>query len=108
MIHKIQNEQGKEVGFIEGDTYYTIRDFKKNQIFHHYDNAVGVDVKIIRQLVKNNVEFMEFTLINFNSFPFKVRVSLHGFLKESERVCFFGGRNSTPQRILSVWKMERR
>lgn len=110
MKHEIFNARKQQVGYVEGDTYFTTRSYKKGQIFiaPKYKSAVGLDISIIRDLIKNNVKKLQIEIQDFEKKPFVIRISLMDFLIKSKQVNFdkkLKNRNIThysEQRILSM------
>ena len=116
MIIPIYAETGKKVGHFDTSnfTYYTIRDYKLNQIFWKKDfgNAVGISKNIIKELIRIGLKYsnkddvddilkeikLRFTLLNFDKETVAYEISLFDFLKNSVETFFAGKENADRQR----------
>ena len=96
------NPKGQEVGLVENNIYKTARCNHKKEIFRHkkyfngvyINNAVAIQKSILDDLLRKNVEWVEFTIIGIERISFRkyIKTSLiknHGVL-----MCFDKG-NST-------------
>ena len=108
MKTQVMDRLNRIIGFIDEDTYYTIRDNEKGQIFQHpkYLSAVGLSIDIIRQLLRANVRKLNYFIVNFEKESFNAIIDFKEFLIKSKEVQF-GGVNSDPQRILSLKEFTR-
>ena len=88
MKNSIYNQKKQKVGEVDtlDKTYYTQRDAKLGQVFHHFGNAVGVDVFILKQLIQMNVKFICILVTNFKQREsFYIVSDLFYFIEHSEK-----------------------
>lgn len=86
---KVYSSKGEWVGDINTDekTYYTQRDFKQNQVFKYiYGNPVAVDVCVLKQLVKEGVQFIAVLITNFRESSFYCVSTMIFFLENSQSI----------------------
>lgn len=88
MIIPIYNARKQKVGEFDTFTkiYKTDRDYKKNQIFFHpkYKNSMGVDVDILKQLIRLECKKIQIRVINFKKYSFIKEKGLAEFILQSE------------------------
>lgn len=94
MKHPVFNYKKENVGFWSDEefprTYYTTRNYK-NQIFTHpkYNNAVGLDTRIIRvYLIPNKVHMLDYLITGFEKESFHAIIPLVDFIRKAQRVNF--------------------
>ncbi len=107
MVVQIYGPGGKIVGFVEGDTYYRVIDYRKGQMFMHpkYHNAIAISVSILKQLARLGVKKFSFWIEGLEKKPFRVIITFSEFLMHSKEVFFEGKLNADRQRIcpLKYW-----
>ena len=94
-IHRILNEKGEKVGYWDDlenpRTYHTSRNYHLKQIFIHpkYNNAMGLDTKIIEKRLKpNNILILDFLIIGFEKESFHCYISLKKFIEKGKVINF--------------------
>ncbi len=85
---QIYNTKGQWVGDFDTEqkTYYSQRDAAKGQVFHHFGNAIAVDVYILKQLLSKEAKFICILILNFEGRPsFYVLSTINNFIENSEK-----------------------
>lgn len=86
------NARGQSVGTYDEKTktYETIRDADKGQIFLHPKRRgdLAIDSAILVQLMKLGCQKVRILVLNFETKPFWVSISLGKFLNDSEPINF--------------------
>jgi len=87
-MSRIFNQRGEMVGEVKGQTYETVRDYERGQIFisPKFGDAVAVDCDILRQLNAAGVQTIRMLIRNFDVLPFWIELSLLEFLEKSVRI----------------------
>lgn len=104
-IQTITNPKGEAVGYVKNDTYFTVRNYYKNQIFKmpKYKGAMGINVDILKRLIANNVKNLCFLVIGYEEKSFYVISSIQHFLLHSDKINFDKGKSGWgEQRILPM------
>jgi len=85
---QIYNTKQQWVGDIDTgeQSYYSQRDAKKGQVFHHFGNAIALDVSILKQLITKKIKFICILVSNFENKPSHYWITtLEFFINNSER-----------------------
>jgi len=84
------NARGRPVGWVENNTYYSRRDYERNQIFKKpkYECAMAIDKRILRDLVAKGVIKIRFMVLNFDKESFWAEITLKEFLRNSFEINF--------------------
>lgn len=113
----ITNTKGQNVGIITEDKlrqriYQTRRDYKQGQVFYKLKELkVAIDVKIVKQLARERVQFIIFHILNLPTNPntdlLYYKIHFQDFLTKSERINYdksFGSTNTRygEQRIIKL------
>ena len=87
-MSRIFNQRGEMVGEIIGQTYETVRDYERGQIFisPKLGDAVAIDCDILRQLNAAGVQTIRILIRNFDVMPFRIELSLLEFLERSVKI----------------------
>ena len=90
MKSQYYNKRGRVVGWVEDNCYNSIRDFDKGHIFRKptYGSAVGIDIRILKDLISKDVHKLKFLIKNFEKNSFWVEIKIEEFLKKSWEVNF--------------------
>ena|SRR3990167_7801661 len=83
---------GRRVGWGDGATYHSVRDYNKNEVFKkpEFGSAVGISADILRGIVSKQYKYIELMIVNFEKDSFFLVSTIAEFLKHSHKIHFGG------------------
>ena len=109
MIIPIYNARKQKVGEFDTSTtiYKSERDYRKGQIFNHpkHKYSMGVDVDILKQLIKLGCKKIQIIVINLKKYSFIKEKGLAEFILQSEE---YNADKYAEGRNLTFYRTQRR
>jgi|TARA_Y100000310_G_scaffold264194_1_gene274765 hypothetical protein len=109
--YQYKNSRGQDVGYVENNTYFTMRNMKHGEIFmkkrvfngKEINNPIAIDLDILEDLYEKEVKNIEVTITGVEKLSFVKRIPVEIVMLKGENI-LFDKRNKQGQNVTGFGK----